>query len=465
MENNKDKQDFEQFVKQNADQYRMFPSEKVWKGIHSTLHTRKLWYNLGLGLLLLTTGAAVTWVMLSSSSKSEKINIGHPPVTPQTEFVASENKIDQPDFMKSGSILAKTNVPVVAIPEAKPNNTISLRNITGRLINQEVEIPAIAAEQNNQDIKWISPVAPTIHTESFVDKPIFVQVSDQLTDNDVDEFLRIKRSSITETRVTEYVASNPLTIESVLNAFKSRRKSLTMKVYFVPTISYRKLTENTSVVRRSQSNPYSYAALNDINSAVTHKPDMGLEFGFSAGYPVNHKVSIIGGLQINVSKYDIKAFTHPNELATIALSNGRPGSSSSSLSTISNYRNFDGYRSNWLHNLYISVSAPIGAEVNVTGNNRTYLGLSGTIQPTYILRDRAYLISTDYKNYAKVPSLIRKWNVSTSFEAFAGYSTGKIKWKVGPQVRYQMLSSFEDKYPVREHLFDFGLKIGVMLNK
>jgi len=61
--------------------------------------------------------------------------------------------------------------------------------------------------------------------------------------------------------------------------------------------------------------------------------------------------------------------------------------------------------------------------------------------------------------------LIRKWNVNSSFETFAAYSTGKINWKVGPQVRYQLLSSFQEKYPVKEHLFDFGLKVGIMLNK
>ena len=60
--------DFEDFVKQNADQYRMFPSEKVWKGIHNTIHTRRRWYGAGLALLLLTT-ATVTGIMLSPNNK------------------------------------------------------------------------------------------------------------------------------------------------------------------------------------------------------------------------------------------------------------------------------------------------------------------------------------------------------------------------------------------------------------
>ena len=64
-----------------------------------------------------------------------------------------------------------------------------------------------------------------------------------------------------------------------------------------------------------------------------------------------------------------------------------------------------------------------------------------------------------------MPSLTRKWNISTSFEIYAGVSTGKINWRIGPQVRYQLKSSYVAKYPFNEHLFDFGLKMGIMLKK
>jgi hypothetical protein len=40
-----------------------------------------------------------------------------------------------------------------------------------------------------------------------------------------------------------------------------------------------------------------------------------------------------------------------------------------------------------------------------------------------------------------------------------------MKWQVGPQVRYQLLSSFVSKYPVKENLFDFGMRVGVTLSK
>ncbi|MEK7225351.1 MAG: hypothetical protein AAB221_06685, partial [Bacteroidota bacterium] len=163
-----------------------------------------------------------------------------------------------------------------------------------------------------------------------------------------------------------------------------------------------------------------------------------------------------------VSKYDIRAYTYDSEVTTIALNTG---GGSNSVSTISNYRNFSGDNASWLRNLYISASMPVGLELKLNKNGKTEFGIAATVQPTLMLGDRVYLISTDYKNYAEVPSLTRKWNFSGGFEAFAGLRTGNIQWRIGPHVRYQMLSSFDSKYPVKEHLFDFGLKIGIMLKK
>ena len=65
MERNFRKSEFERFVQENADQYRMFPSEKVWNNLHKSLHKKRRWQGLGLAFLLLLTGTAVTFVMRS----------------------------------------------------------------------------------------------------------------------------------------------------------------------------------------------------------------------------------------------------------------------------------------------------------------------------------------------------------------------------------------------------------------
>jgi hypothetical protein len=196
-----------------------------------------------------------------------------------------------------------------------------------------------------------------------------------------------------------------------------------------------------------------------------------LELGLAAKYPLTKNLRIKGGLQFNVSRYDIKAFNNNGEVAMIALDDGTGLNAVYKWTKYRNpkYSNFGSSSSNWLQNVYFSVSAPVGAEIIFNSNRKSNFGIAGTIQPTYVLRDKAYLLSTDLKNYASLEGnlagLIRKWNVNTSVEAFVNYSSGRIKWQVGPQVRYQLMSSFQNKYPVKENLFDFGLKVGIMLNQ
>jgi hypothetical protein len=57
--------DFEKLLRDNANQYRMYPSEKVWKGIHSSLHTRRRWYGLTAAIMLLVTGSIVSIIIYS----------------------------------------------------------------------------------------------------------------------------------------------------------------------------------------------------------------------------------------------------------------------------------------------------------------------------------------------------------------------------------------------------------------
>src|ERR1043165_335098 len=76
MENNLNNKEFEQFVRQNADQYRMYPSEKVWEGTYSSLRNRKRRFVL-FGLILLALSVTtVTWIMVSTPSVQKFTSTG-----------------------------------------------------------------------------------------------------------------------------------------------------------------------------------------------------------------------------------------------------------------------------------------------------------------------------------------------------------------------------------------------------
>ena len=49
-------EDIEELLKEKADQYKMYPSDKVWKGIHRSIHPNRKWYWLSLVLFLGAVG-------------------------------------------------------------------------------------------------------------------------------------------------------------------------------------------------------------------------------------------------------------------------------------------------------------------------------------------------------------------------------------------------------------------------
>jgi len=230
-------------------------------------------------------------------------------------------------------------------------------------------------------------------------------------------------------------------------------------MYVSPTVSYRKLVGHASKSNYSYSG-FAYSANlgfpTDVNDAVTHKPSVGIELGTAFIYPVSKKFRIKAGLQFNLNNYQVEAYSYIPEIAPFGA-----GNFTQPINTVSYYRNFNGFDKTWLKNSHFMVSVPLGVELTVIGNKRVAFNIASTIQPTYVINNDAYLVSTNLKNYAQEPSLYRKWNIHAGGEAFMSINTGTVNWVVGPQVRYQILSSYKEKYPIKEHLIDFGFKIGV----
>jgi hypothetical protein len=405
------------------------------------------------------TGAAVTWVMTTQPASTKENDIGLVKHSP------ASLTIDKSSIQKNYEGIKKL-LPFTEVDATSINSSVNGSGRTsltssplGSTSKRTTDILSLPVAQQYTDViaEANQPLVTTINKRNAVIDPIVVDI-EKISFNNQTGIFAVDKTNHFKNDI--YI---PFTIESVINAYRFKKpiKKVSWQLYITPTISYRKLSLNKSLDNPSASN-YPFASLSDVNSAVTHKPDMGLQIGISGRYPVTRSLKLRGGVQFNINRYDIKAYAFNGEVATIDL-NG--GNGNSSISTWTYYRNYAGYKSDWLKNYYFSISVPIGAEIKLFGNNKTNFGIAGTLQPTYILQDRAYLISTDYKNYAEVPRLIRHVNLNTGFETFVNYTNGKTKWQVGPQVRYQLLSSFHNTYPVKENLFDFGVKVGVTLNE
>jgi hypothetical protein len=460
MQSNFSHDDLEQFLRQSADSCRMRPSEEVWKGVAKSLNEQKRRIRIATGALLMA--ASLLGFFLIDSAKN--IN---------STLASASAEVNNSDARASDGPASHKTAPADQAFITPKQGQAPVRSITTALPLFRIEAeqtPSESAISNDvtagAPVKELAPVVSLFKRDdlssSLADKAASAL---PITINDEPS----KNQEVTTTNSQDTKEERDLlSVESVANVFRALRNKnkFTFQVYFTPTVSYRKLSENKAYLRAAATNPNAtpnLASFYSVNNAVTHKPDMGLELGFAAKYPVTKNISVRGGLQFNMNRYDIKAFNYTPEVATIALNTGN--NQVDYLGSVTSYRNFGGNTTDWLQNLYFQVSVPVGVEVTLHSKKQTRFGIASTLQPTYLAGDRAYLISSDYKNYTEVPWLTRKWNVNTNLETFVSYSTGRMRWQVGPQVRYQLLSSFISKYPVKENLFDFGLKVGVSLNK
>lgn len=448
MKRNFTNENFEDFLRQSADGLRLRPSGKVWKNISNHLNKRRRRVGFAIGTFLLAISTFGYFIVQESAKKLNSLANAHPATTTSaTKKVFTYESTVPYSAQKPATLNKPPHTQSFSKTSFIPANTaLSPQPFKNHL--SEIKIAPDANSSGNGTA--ITGFTPTI-VDSYFDQPAEDETK--------------KQGSVANDKPVTY----PLTIESVINSYKAKNsKKASLQFYFTPTISYRKLSENKSFLRSQTITDPNYipALIFDVNNMVTHKPNIGFELGMAVKYPITPKMKLRGGIQFNVNRYDIRAYNSSTAVTTIMLNGRTSNSRADSLTTFTRYSNANtGYNTNWLQNFYIQISAPVGVEFKISGNEKTQFGVATTIQPMYVLGDRAYLISTNYKSYVEVPQLVRRWNVNTSLETFVGYSTGRLDWQVGPQVRYQLLSSFINKYPVKENLFDFGLKVGVSLNK
>ena len=436
MDGKNNDREFEQFLKENADNHRLYPADSVWESIHARLHPKKRWPLTALLLLAFTTGS-ITWFgpgerSIESVRRTDKVEAA----------VSIVKQSDAPDFASDFTqeltsseaetevaTLAKTDAFSVAPTEAPTESS----PIPASQVEPAVEVIEAPAKTNNEG----TAIAET-------------------------------EASVSTTAITPNEPSYPLSIESVTNSYQRQKHSprFHWQFHFTPTVSYRSLKEDQKFIAQARMNLSAapLAATTELSNVINHRPDLGMQLGLLGTYPLGKRLDLIAGLQFNVSKYDIKAFNYPTEVATIALVNAWGGPTA--VTTVTSFRS-NGFmnKASWLRNYYYSLSVPVGLEWRILGKKQNHWGFSTTVQPTYMVGNRSYIISMDYQNYAEVPYLINKWNLNVGLETYAKFSMGNTDFRVGPQVRYQLFSSFKKGYPVSEHLYDFGVKLGIMLGK
>lgn len=466
MEKDLNNDEFEIFLKHKADQHKLYPSDKAWKGIFNALHPGMKWFKIGGTVLILTT----LFIVYQETSLFNFLNLlssnnVHNSSTPLHTVVSKQVPRSLNGLLQTiplQNLNASLHAPIAEAGLHKSVNTLTpVSHGTNNTLVSITQLQGFLLHNSNI-IKLPISANITIPVNHIAAVEEQTKLSDVIADND---FLKPISSAVIGSTLSnneEEVSIKNLNWLQEMAAIKltpHKKNKFNLQFYFSPTVSYRRLADNQNVSHSSILNTPAVSRDLNINRYVDHNAAIGAELGSNILFAVTQNLTIKSGLQLNYSRYNIKAFKYFYEKASIALHTAGP--IADTISSYTSLRNFSGYAPEELQNQYLQVSVPVGAELKLLGNKRLQFSVAGTIQPTFLLFSDTYLLSTNYLNYTKEPSLVRKWNVHSSFEAFASYKTGGLRWQLGPQFRYQLMSSFNDRYPIKEYLFEYGVKIGV----
>lgn len=248
---------------------------------------------------------------------------------------------------------------------------------------------------------------------------------------------------------------------------QTRRRGFTQKLSWTawgsPSLVYRNLTYSPLPPATQFSAALSPEPLNpEIERSVKQHASWGFEAGVGLKLELIRRVRVTAGVQANYTRYNLEAFENAHPVATTLTMNNRSTGTHYEVLRATKYSNGFGMEAVTLHNQTLQVSLPLGVEYRVAGRHRLQWYVGTTIQPTFLVNGKAYLISTDRRNYVEESGMLRRWNLNAGLETYISY-TGKngIIWNVGPQYRRQLFSTNRSQYAVEELLNGYGVKIGI----
>ena len=530
--------DFERLIRDKTEQYKMYPSENVWKGVHNSLHTKRKWFIGGMsvlvtGILFLAGRELIAPTAhpiaarksspvagpagdLSRTSES-MVSAGtyHTPLAAYRRVRHSsdaDNLTEEQDPVYKGinitvsnPVLSQSDLSewlshVVRLPEHAPDLAV-------------VENKSFMAEQwraaedggRSQDIARtsaeISGEAVAGHRET---------AGDQGTKDDGDEVRNVleglgtagvsgrasrpgsrdlgntgsRRRPVSGKGVAEDKGATSAKADGAAIAEADDLQRINWLRDYAMNILPPSPKRGRTFLQLTLSPTLNYRTLNGVDpelekfgttgsGSLNPSPGLGFAVGGSVLYRLTRNLSIKAGLQFNFIRYQIGTYATTDWVSQgtsyltpygyVVDSMRQQSTRQASQNNTTPPRTVV-----TLDNDYYQLSAPVGFELRVLGNEKLQLHVGGTVQPSYLLSTTAYMLSEDNTMYDKLPSMFRKWNVSGGIEAFLTYRVGNIRWQIGPEFRYQLLSSYTskypngDQYPITENLKSFGIKLGIV---
>jgi hypothetical protein len=526
-ENNFYSDDFEQLIRGKTEQYKMYPSENVWKGVHNALHTRRKWFIASMAALvtgilffagkeLITPSRVVTLHRPASASgavvgaggAAENADPGANDLAAAAPLAAIRSSGNAPAHRGAGMgsddteerdaaysgisitlghpVLTQSDLSewlsrVVKLPEQAPDLAVIAAHIP---LSEQGKIAEDGSADHREEVAKAN-AENAIGENNANDNlaGLLESLSGRGAQHSRLQSTNASRAGVTgKNRLPDSMASATKASGAAIAEAQDAQRAFWLQDYamnvlaaspkhgrtylqltLAPTINYRTLGGTNVAAEKfpQQTGPYAQL-LNNPQSFVGTSPAIGFQVGGSILYRVTRNLSVKGGLQFNFNRYPMKAYIRSNGSSGSANPmNSTYGYVLDSLNSATTSSAPSGRIAETIDNDYFQLSAPVGFELRVLGNERLQFNIGATIQPSYLLNTDSYMLTADYHDYDKSPSKFRRWNVSGGVEAFLTYRTGDIRWQVGPEFRYQLYSNYISQYPITENLKGYGLKIGI----
>jgi Outer membrane protein beta-barrel domain len=441
--------EFERQLKEKADQFKMYPSDRVWNEVYSSLHTRRRRFVAGMtvligGILILAgsqlifpsknTVTKTTTVISNNTAKSATANDLHTDAANAFAIDPTDNSVDQ----RSSDIALNATTPFL------------LRSGLSSDQESPTDVMLESQPEKSQTSSHSSSVQPA-------DQKVSPKSASILTVPELSGKLEYAPENPTVNRMSSQLIPE----KSSTQLTHIQNDKLRWELYITPTLNTHYLygINYQTIAQSVQSSPIMVVHFANVNGFVDNTPMMGYNVGGNILYKISKNISLKAGLEFSFNRYYIKTYNSNPYQASATLNSylgyvvDSIGNSSAGITTDKNPQHFQ--------NRYYQLSIPLGVEMKVAGKGKLQVHLGATLQPSYLLNTDAYVLSDDYSTYTKDAQAFRRWNLIAGAEAYISYAIGKIRWEIGPQVRYQIFSTYKNSYPLQENMLNYGIRFGI----
>ena len=503
MERRFDMSDFERSLKDHADQFKLVPSKRVWNGIYNNLHPGSKWPSISIAIVFIITLISIGNLNNSPAHADKNSSLTGNSASNDIEFsnrrannISSKKDISEKGAVNKQAEIASINAqssnsnvsPKIVLTENNneknsgkslpaanffnnKNYTNGEKNVSEEF-NQEAE-NNLTSEKSNQEKSIgvyennLTENLPVIQN-GLLSETVNSSKKELLVHTSFEEFiepfqfspsLNLSGSDSKAINMTDFSSQKATAITNAKKIKRKKNKNVEWTFYAAPTIGTVSFNKKRNIAT-SSSNVSSVIILpNDPSFGLIRTAKIGFETGAEMSYKIFRKFSFITGANFTYSGYNnMSNLIHPT---FASLNFVDRNSIIYSKSYVTNYGNGQSPNRIPLTNYSFEISVPLGLRYNIWGNEKIQINAVSTVDPSIVLKKNAFIISSDGRYYINDPSLVRNINLAGHFGSYISFSVNKIKWHIGPDIRYQLLSTYKSYYPSKEHFIDYGIRIGI----